>query len=236
MVQPLLLLLISLVIAFALVVPLGKALKRYPVAFYVVAALVVAAFLACRSFNMGGPAFRWIAPIVQKGYLATVLLGVVMFTGVFDEESAIRRRLQPIRGELSVISSILYVGHLATYATSFLPRLGMTMQFQPLLGTAVLVAIPMTCVFILLAVTSFRTVKTRMPPRVWQGLQRLSYVMVALLAAHVAFALGRSAMDGSAVAQASLATYLIVIAVYAVLRVRKALVSRQRGTKEQLAA
>lgn len=229
MVQPIALFALSLVIAFVLAFPLGKSLRRHPVVFYAIAVLVVVGFVASRAYNVGGPVVRWLAPIVQKGYLATVLLGIVMFIGVLDEGSALRRRLQPIRGELSVVSSILYLGHLATYATSFLPRLGMTIQFQPLLGAAVVVAIPLTCVFAALSVTSLRTLKTRMSPKAWRGLQRFSYVMVALLAVHVALALGRSAIDGSVVARASIAVYLVAVAVYAVLRVRKAL--RDRAVK-----
>ena len=230
MLQPLLLACIAVVVALVIAFPLGKALKAHPYVFYAAATAIVVVFVLFRQYNLGGVAFRWISPLIQKAYLATALLVIVMFIGVLDEKSALRRRLQPIRGELSVISSILYLAHLATYATAFLPRLGMTIQTQPLMGVAIAVAIPLTCVFAVLSITSLHTVKSHMPAKAWKALQRLSYVMIALVAVHVVFAIGRSALDGSVVAQVSLAVYIVLAVAYAALRIRKAVRDRKSHT------
>lgn len=216
----------SIIVALVVAFPLGRALRNHPGVFYALAIAVVAVYFAWRAYGFGGPQMRMVAPLVQKGYLASAFLAIVMFTGVLDEGSPLRRRLQPVRGELSVISSILFLGHLATYIAAFLPRLAMTVQFQPLLGAAIVVAIPLTCIFAALSVTSLRAVKSRMPAPAWRGLQKLSYVMVALVVAHVALAIGRSALDGSDVARASLAVYGIAAVLYAFLRVRKAVRDR----------
>ncbi|MBM6998551.1 ferric reductase-like transmembrane domain-containing protein [bacterium] len=216
---------VALALTALVALPLAGALRSHPAPFYGVALAASAAYAWALAAGVDLSGVRWLTVILQKGYLATMLLGVVMFTGVLDEGSPARRHLQPVRGELSVLSFLLVIGHLMTYLPPYLPRLGALMASRTNVALSLLVAIVLALVFAVLAVTSLRAVRGRMRPGAWRAVQRGSYLMVALLALHVALALGRSAAS-SAQAATSLAAYLAVIAAYAVLRARKVLRAR----------
>lgn len=217
--------LISVAIAVLVAVPLGSLLKRRPLPFYIVAALVTGAYLYYKFAGLYIAGLQPVVDVVSKGYLACSLLAVVMFIGVFDEASAVRRRLQPIRAELSILSFILILGHAVAYLPSYLPRLGVIFSARLNLAFSVSVAMLLIAVFAVLAVTSLRALRSKMPYRVWKGVQRMSYLMVALLYLHIVLALGRSAFvgAGSESVRFALGAYTVLVAVYAALRVRKAL-------------
>lgn len=204
--------------------PLAGALKRHPVPFYAVALALVVGYLA---YQYGGAYVRGataVLDVIRKGYLACMLLAVVMFIGVFDEGSAVRRRLQPVRAELSILSSILVLGHVLAYLPIYLPRLGAIFSSHVGMSLAVVVAIVLVVVYALLSVTSLRAVRTRMPYRTWKGLQRLSYAMVALLMLHIALALGRpafAARGSSTSALVALCVYAVLVVAYTVARLAK---------------
>lgn len=67
---------------------------------------------------------REVAFVVQKGYVAFALFAVVMMMGVLDKRSAVRRRLQPVRAQLSLLGTILIAGHIGFYAVVYLEILG----------------------------------------------------------------------------------------------------------------
>ena len=160
--------------------------------------------------------------MMQKGYLASIMLAVVMFCGCFDEGTAIRKKLRPIRGELSILSFIFILAHLATYLPGYLGRFGFLVSSRSNIAFSLIIAIILTILFAVLAVTSLRAVRQRMDARSWKNLQRGAYAMVALLAVHVAFVLGKSAFaNPGSLAMLAFVCYLGVVAVYTVLRVMK---------------
>ncbi len=219
---------IALLVAAVLVFGLDGALKRWPGVFYGVALAATAAYgwALCTGVDLAG--MRWLTVVLQKGYLASLLLAVVMFIGVLSKGSALRRRLQPIRGQLSVLSFILILGHLVTYLPSYLGRLGVLLGSRTNVAFSLMVAMVLTVLFFVLAVTSLQAVRRAMNPRVWKALQRGAYLMVALLALHVALVLGKSALvGGAAPARVAFWTYMAVLALYAVLRVRRAVIDRR---------
>ena len=214
--------LLSLVIATIIVFPLGGALRRHPMPFYLAAVAATGAYVWMVSSGVTVPALRPFVSMMQKGFLASIMIAAVMFCGCFDEGTAIRKKLQPIRGELSILSFIFILGHLLTYAPSYLSKLSTMLSSRTDVVLSLVVALTLTILFAILSATSLRVVRFRMNARVWKCLQRGAYVMVALLAVHVALMLGRSAIlhPGSR-ATIALSLYLIVIAAYVVLRIRK---------------
>lgn len=213
--------LIALAVAAILVFPLGRVLSRHPVPFYLGALVVTGLYAGAVLADVSLVRVRFLTVIFQKGYLASILLAVVMFTGCLDRKGALRRRLQPLRGSLSILSFIFILGHLLTYAPSFLMRLG-AVAIKGNVLASLIVALALTVLFALLTLTSVRVVRHAMSPRAWKGLQRTSYLMVALLAVHVGLALGASALSGRALtATVSLVAYLGAAALYAVLRLRR---------------
>ncbi len=219
---------LALVLAAVIVFGLGGLMRRHPGVVYGAALVATASYGWALVAGVDLSGIRWLTVVLQKGYLASILLGVVMFTGVLAKGSALRRRLQPIRGELSVLSFILILGHLATYLPPYLGRFGVLMASRTNVAFSLVVAMVLTALFAVLGVTSLRAVHRVMNPRLWKAIQRGAYLMVALLALHVALVLGKSALAGGAV-QAAVAfwAYMAVVAVYAVLRVRRAVLDRR---------
>ena len=239
--------LIALVIVAIIVFPLGNALRKHPLPFYVVTILATLAYVwITYSADFAGlfkslgwsTLYAWavqtqtnvnlanIRPFIimmQKGYLATVMLAVVMFCGCFDEGTPIRKKLQPIRGELSILSFIFILGHLAYYLPGYLKQFTVLIERRPNVAASIILAIVLAVIFIVLAVTSFRVIRRTMDPRIWKTIQRAAYVMVGLLAAHIALMLGRSAFaDPTSQAMVSFIAYMTVIVIYAVMRTFKA--------------
>lgn len=221
--------LISAVIVAVLAFPLGNALRRHPVPFYVAVIAITALYLWAIGSGVRLTGVRMLAVIMQKGYLASLMLAVVMFTGCFDEGTPIRKHLQPIRGELSILSFVFILGHLATYLPSYLGRFGAIMSASSNVAASLVLALVLTAVFAVLTVLSFRVVRRKMDPHAWKVLQRGAYVMVALLAVHVALVLWKSAVVAQQPrALVSLVAYLTVVAVWAVARVAKCLRDRSK--------
>ena len=236
MIQDILSALLSVAVALLVALPLGKTLKKCPMVFYTASVLLVAVYLGYRYSGVVVPQAQILADVMGKGYLSCALLAVVMFTGVLDEGGALRHRLQPVRAELSIMSLITIVGHVVAYLPSYLPRLGAVFSLRAGLATSFAVAALLLVIFVVLGVTSLHVVRAKMPRKAWKAIQRLSYLMVALLYVHVLLVLGRSAFAGhvSQTALAALVAYTAIVAAYAVLRVRKVL--RDKARREDEAA
>ncbi len=220
---------LSVVIALVVAFPLAKPFKRHPWVFYGVAIAVVFIHLWYRFTGVYVASLQCFVDILTKGYLAAALFAVVMFTGTMDERSRLRRQLQPIRAELSILSFVLAVDHVIVFLPTYLPRLGSIFAHSPVIAMSLTVALLLTVLYAVLSVTSVRVLRVRIPYRTWKALQRSSYLMVGLLWLHIVLALGRSAFGGhgSLAAQVALGSYTVVTVVYVMLRVRKAVYDRR---------
>lgn len=227
---------IALVLGLGLAFGLAKPLRTHPVPFCLAAFALVGVYCWAILSHANLNNYRMVTFVLQKGYLSSVLLAIVMFTGCLDNTSPLKKRLRPVRGELSVLSFIFILGHLAVFMPSYLERLLGGAVLKPNVETTVIVALALTALFAVLGVTSFKSVRRAMSPRAWKNLQRLAYLMVALYIVHVGFFLGTSVFGGSGKAHGSLLGYCAVVGAYAVLRVRKALhdhcTSDQAGAAE----
>jgi sulfoxide reductase heme-binding subunit YedZ len=221
--------LIAVVVTVLLVLPLSKSLRKHPAVYYVIGLVLTAVYVWATWTNVNTTRIRALMVILQKGYLSSLLLGVVMFTGCFDDTSAVRKRLQPIRGELSILSFIFIIGHLCVYLPNYLTRFTQVISTRANVAVSVIIALVLTVLFAVLTVTSFRFVHRRMSTSGWKNLQRLSYVMVVLYALHVLLVLGRSAIvRPNSLAMVNLVLYMAIVIVYTVMRIRKALRDRKR--------
>lgn len=212
----------SLAVALLLAFPLAKSLKAHPLPFYLAALVTVGVYVIAVATGVDLNNVRGLTFVFQKGYLSSILLGIVMFTGCLGSTSVLRRRLRPVRGELSVLSFIFILGHLAVFLPSYAPRLLDGSHLKANVVASIAVALVLGVIFVVLGVTSFKSVRTRMNPRLWKAIQRLSYLMVALYIVHVGFFLGGSALGGSGKGVVSFAVYAVLVLLYAVLRIRKA--------------
>ena len=227
---------IGIVVALLIAFPAAGMLRKYPVPFYAVAVLLVAAHFVYRMQEAYFAPAQMFLDVLNKGYLGCALLAIVMFTGVLDMESPLRHRLQPIRAELSILSFIFICDHVIGYAPAFFPVLGQLFTVRAGMAVSFVAAIVLTAVFVVLTVTSVKAIRAKMSRTTWKNIQRGSYAMVGLLWLHIVLVLARPAFSetgGSQSAQFALAVYTIVVAVYAVLRVRKALRDRRKRGQEE---
>lgn len=222
--------LISVAIGLLVAFPLGGQLKKRPWAFYLVALALVIAHMAYRFTGTYIKGMQVLVDPMQKGLLAYVFLTIVMFCGAFDEGSAIRRRLQPIRAELSILSFILMLSHVAVFLPPYLPRFASILSSHTAVGISLLIATILTIIYALLSLMSLHVIRARMRYKPWKRVQRLAYLMVALLYAHILLTVGRSALTAhTAAPRVAFALYSLVTLVYVVARLAK--LARDRSRK-----
>lgn len=224
--------LIAFVCSAVLAVALKPVIKRVPAVWYLLALLFAALYLAGLQGVLPAWAKNVAFSLMQKGTLATALFAVVMFIGVLPRTGWLRLRLAPIRAELSIIACILICGHVAAYALSFVPRL----LDAKALGVPVIVGLAAAFVLValglVLGITSIKRVHARMEGRTWTRIQRFAYAFYALMYIHALAMLLPSALAGGAAALQSVIAYTVVFALYAVLRIWRAVADR-RGRNGQ---
>lgn len=220
--------LLAVAFAFGCKVPLKKA----PWVFYLLA--VALDVLVIFAAQIDTPQWMYRSIILANGrcLFAFGLFTVVMFIGVLKDGSKAKRWLTPVRAELSIVASILAVGHMVRYINVYSLRVitspssmanGMLISFV----VAVLIAI----MLVLLAVTSFKVIKRHMGAGAWKNIQRLAYPFFVLIYAHILLIMLRPAMAGAANARLSLVLYGIIVVAYVVLRVL-----RWRASKAHVAS
>lgn len=215
---------IALVISFALVWLCAKPLKKHPVPFYLGAIALLGLYFWGTATGVRNEVWAYFQPLMQRCALAFLLFSIVMFVGVLGERNPLRVHLMPIRRQLSILACIFACGHIAFYASSYVPRLAsaFTGNLAFSLGLAALI----TALMVVLWATSAQRVKHTMKAASWKRMQRLAYPFYVLTYVHLALLLMPSAMAGNNVAVLSIAVYSIVMGAYVVLRLRKAAADR----------
>lgn len=225
--------LVGLAVALSFTWLLSGPLKRRPAACYLIAAVASAGYFAYRAAGLYVP---WALPFIaamQRGYCAVFLLAVVMFIGVLGDSSRLRRRLNPVRAELSIASFIFILGHVWVYGSVYVPGIATIASSRGSIGISFVLAVVLFMLFALLTVLSVRVIRKHMKLEVWKAIQRSAYVMVGLLFLHVLFVMGNSAIESSHV-RVSLICYDAIVFLYAVLRVRKAVLDAREKRASSL--
>ncbi|OUO89837.1 hypothetical protein B5F40_09140 [Gordonibacter sp. An230] len=225
--------LVTLACSFVAVLLLRKPIAKAPLAFYALSAATVVACVASAVFDM--PRLVWTALFVleQKCILPLALFTIVMFVGCFSTDSFVSRCIRPIRSELSIIAWILSLAHVAVYVQGYVPRILGGGALAGNVAVSFGVAAVLLAVLLVLGVTSFHVVKRCMPTALWTKVQRGAYVFFGLAFVHVSLMLTPSALQGGRVAQVSIAVYVAVFALYACLRIARAL--HDRGDRDRAA-
>lgn len=224
-------LLIALIASIAFAFALHNPLKAHPAAFYAAAVLVSAAFASHAALE-AFPAFgRVLFPYIQRCLFAFGLLSVVMLVGALPEDSRLRRYLNPVRGKLSIVASILVAGHVANYVQSYhLQMVGGLFSLPATMLISFAASAVLVALLALLAVTSLDVVRRRMDVNGWKRVQMLAYPFYLLIFVHVALILGPSASSPEQKAFFSIVVYTVIVGLYAAARLAKA-VRAKRGTE-----
>jgi DMSO/TMAO reductase YedYZ heme-binding membrane subunit len=219
---------LALVSAILIALLFGRAIRRMPLVFYAGAVLAVVAYLFF-SVPTTSLLFRPLQDLIQKGQLGFAFFVVVMFVGVLREDSALSRRLAPIRGELSIIGSILICGHFTLLLANYAGLVGHFFKLRPNLMVPLVLSTILLVLLALLTATSLRFVRAVMDGRLWKRIQSLAYVFFGLIYLHILGYLLVPALQGAATARASVIVYSAVFLLYATLRIRKHLLQRKQA-------
>ena len=221
----------------------ADAIRKRPQVWYAASALlsVLTAALSAASAHPAGFAGRYLWPPLYSGSLACAFFMIVMWTGALPNGSAPMKRLMPIRGELSVITSILVFGHALRYLLSYGSLwLRDPSRIKAWQYAGLALAILMTAVMMPLFVTSFKRIRRRMDPKRWKKLQRWAYLFYALLCVHVMIFTLPRAMQGRGDSALSAFVYSAVFISYVVCRLLKSGAVKRRESsglaRKQLAA
>ncbi len=220
-------LLVCIVIAVLFSWFLRKPVKDYPVVFYVTALIVSALGIYFTWFPVSNDIVRTLVFSIQKGHLAFAFFVVVMFIGVFDPRASIRRSLNPVRAQLSIIASILIIAHFVPYLRGYLSMIGSLFSYRSSIIISFFIAIILLVLLALLAVTSFDAIKKRMTTKSWKTLQKLAYVFFVLIFIHLAGFLTNAYLQGTDAVLISGTTYIVILVLYGVLRIRRYLIDRK---------
>lgn len=223
--------LIALIAAFAFAFFCGDALKRHSCVFYGAAVLLTAVMAVLPSFNtreLPDIVNSYVIGLFTRGALATALWCVVMIMGALPNGSAAIKRLMPVRGELSIFTAILTLGHNIGYGRTYFKMLFTNAdRMSSTQICAAVCTIVMLIVMIPLTVLSFSAIRRKMNARLWKRIQRSAYLFYGLIYVHVMLLtvpLARSGREGYIF---SVFMYSLVFIGYAFFRVRKYLVKKQ---------
>lgn len=205
------------IVTVVAVLLLRTPLMRAPAVFYVLATLLGIVASLDLSTLAAVPIPESLVYVLKHGSVAFFLFAIVMYVGVLPETSRLRQYLMPVRGKLSIVASLVAVGHfagyLAAFASGFLFR---SAPVAPRTWMVFLLALALVALLIPLTVTSFVAIRNRMPVARWKQLQRWAYLFFALLYVHVAAMLAPTAMRGGD-ALVRFAFYTAVFAPYLAL-------------------
>lgn len=221
----------ALIIASAFAFFCGKPLKKHPYIFYSAAALLTLAMAFLPSFDTHSlPVFvnTYILGLFTRGALATALWCVVMITGALPNGSVLIKKLMPIRGELSIFTAILTLGHNIGYGRTYFTMLFTNADRMSVNQIcASICTIIMLIIMIPLTVMSFPGVRKRMNAKLWKKIQRAAYIFYALIYVHVMLLTVPMARAGREGYIFSILMYSLVFFGYAFFRIRKLLAKKE---------
>jgi DMSO/TMAO reductase YedYZ heme-binding membrane subunit/uncharacterized protein with FMN-binding domain len=221
--------LIALILAFGFAFCCRKPLKEHSKIFYV-SAIVISVLISTLNFR-GLPNFlnNYVIALFSRGALATALWCVVMWAGAFPNGSKPIKAIMPIRGELSIFTAILTLGHNIGFGKTYFVRLFTDVEKM---STNQVVASILTIIMLLimlpLTVMSFPTVRKKFDPKLWKKIQRLAYVFYALIYTHVMVLCVPQAKLGREGYLFSIAMYSLAFIGYAIFRIKKYLTVKKR--------
>ncbi len=179
---------ISFILVILFIRYFSEILKKKPTLFYIAAAAIAAIVVAVHAlgYHFTGVFGNYIEPLFARAGISGAMFILVMYAGAAPAGSYVSRKLMPIRGQLSIIASILTLGHNVAYGLTYFKNLFTAradMQMYQILAS--ICSIIMIVIMIPLFITSFIKIRRKMNGRKWKKLQRLAYVFYGLTYVHV---------------------------------------------------
>ena len=221
--------LISLIVVAVFILACHKVLRKHPLPFYIGTVVIALAVIICTFAGVRFPAWftSYVWPLFAQSGLSGAMFVAVMYAGALPNSTKAVKTLLPIRGELSIMASILTLAHNISYGRTYFVRFFDLPWYQMVAAVCSMV---MILIMLPLFITSFKPVRKKMKAKSWKKLQRLAYGFYGLMYAHIMFLMVPLALRGRSGYLFSIALYTIVFVGYAVLRIEKAVAVKQKAT------
>lgn len=184
---------LSMVAAILFVLVFGKAIKKYPLIFYILGIIIGICIIYISIIDIKVPDYLGkLYSVFKKGAFPTSLFIIVMYTGALNPKWKITKYLMRIRAELSILASFIILSHNISYGFfgqkgSYFTKLlqGASAFKPPQRFYAAIISIILIIIMIPLLITSFKSVRKKMSSAAWKNLHKLAYVFYALILTHV---------------------------------------------------
>ncbi len=216
--------LISLVLVLFFFCGFSKSIKRNAGWHYIFTIVLAVAtiVLSNRKILFELPDFLrvYVIPVFMNATIATAIFIVVMYLGAIPKNLKITKTLMPIRGELSIIASILTLAHNIVYGKVYFvalfkkPLFPLPLNFK----LASIVSLLMLCIMLPLFITSFRRVRKMMKAKTWKKLQRFAYLFYAFIWLHIMLIYFPAFRSGNF---KNIIIYSLIFGIYLILKIIK---------------
>ena len=220
-------LLLSLLITSILIFSGKKWIRAHASSCYIlctaISCLTAAAVLSGKAAGLTGfPSV--LASVLTKGGLSGAFFIYVMYAGAVPSGSILQKTIMPVRGELSIMGSILAIGHMITYGCRyFLMLFTQAAAMRKIVLLATVCSLLMILIMVPLFITSIKKIRRKMKGTLWKKIQRPAYAFYALLYLHILFFNIPSALKLNLNAAVNVVLYSIIFLSYAAMRLAKAL-------------
>lgn len=174
--------LLALVLVFIFCVYFEQKIKYSSIFLYIIAGIISTTEIVAKLFNLPDFVADMFYPMFANGIISMAMFTLVMFVGALPDNSRLQKVISPIRGELSIIASILALGHNFSVGITSIDSL---QHWSPMTnrisGLIVFVSFLGIGLMVLLLATSFKSIKAKLPRKSWKSLQKLAYVMYVII-------------------------------------------------------
>lgn len=205
-------------------------IKKYPVIFYlgIYAWTGFVVYYYNMGFDRNFPTRfnEYFMKIFSRGIFATASFMIVMFLGTITKHNDFSKKLMAIRGEMSIMASLLVFSHNIIFGLRYFPILFTNPSSMPQRQLiASIITIFLLLMLIPLFVTSFKTVRRKMKAKSWKNLQKMAYPFFIGIYVHVMVLYSSNWKEN----MVGVVIYTLIYLAYIILRLRKRNIKMQKS-------
>lgn len=205
-------------------------IKKYPVIFYlgIYAWTGFVVYYYNMGFDRNFPTWfnEYFMKIFSRGIFATASFMIVMFLGTITKHNDFSKKLMAIRGEMSIMASLLVFSHNIIFGLRYFPILFTNPSSMPQRQLiASIITIFLLLMLIPLFVTSFKTVRRKMKAKSWKNLQKMAYPFFIGIYFHVMVLYSSNWKENIV----GVVIYTLIYLAYIILRLRKRNIKMQKS-------
>lgn len=205
-------------------------IKKYPVIFYlgIYAWTGFVVYYYNMGFDRNFPTWfnEYFMKIFSRGIFATASFMIVMFLGTITKHNDFSKKLMAIRGEMSIMASLLVFSHNIIFGLRYFPILFTNPSSMPQRQLiASIITIFLLLMLIPLFVTSFKTVRRKMKAKSWKNLQKMAYPFFIGIYVHVMVLYSSNWKEN----MVGMVIYTLIYLAYIILRLRKRNIKMQKS-------